>query len=55
MDVEFPLRSDDPLLPYMKTARRTSWKYLGPRYSFIGFDESTLHQQKSRCATFWAG
>jgi hypothetical protein len=22
------------------------WKYLGPRYSFIGFDESTLHSEK---------
>ena len=22
------------------------WKYLGPRYSFIGFDESTLHTEK---------
>jgi hypothetical protein len=28
------------------------WKYLGPRYSFIGFDESTLH---SECGTSWGG
>jgi hypothetical protein len=32
---------------YMKTDDDV-WKYLGPRYSFIGF------AQKSRCATFWA-
>jgi hypothetical protein len=29
------MRSDDDV-----------WKYLGPRYSFIGFDESTLHTEK---------
>jgi hypothetical protein len=30
---------------YMKTDEDV-WKYLGPRYSFIGFDESTLHTEK---------
>ena len=30
---------------YMKTDDDV-WKYLGPRYSFIGFDESTLHTEK---------
>jgi hypothetical protein len=30
---------------YMKTDADV-WKYLGPRYSFIGFDESTLHTEK---------
>jgi hypothetical protein len=30
---------------YMKTDDDV-WKYLGPRYSFIGFDESTLHSEK---------
>ena len=29
---------------YMKTDDDV-WKYLGPRYSFIGFDESTLHTE----------
>src|SRR3984957_6658847 len=30
---------------YMKTDDDV-WKYLGPRYSFIGFDESTLHTER---------
>jgi hypothetical protein len=30
---------------YMRTDDDV-WKYLGPRYSFIGFDESTLHTEK---------
>lgn len=30
---------------YMRTDNDV-WKYLGPRYSFIGFDESTLHTEK---------
>jgi hypothetical protein len=30
---------------YLK-ADEDVWKYLGPRYSFIGFDESTLHTEK---------
>ncbi len=30
---------------YMKTDHDV-WKYLGPRYSFIGFDESTLHTER---------
>jgi hypothetical protein len=30
---------------YMKTDEDV-WKYLGPRYSFIGFDESTLHTER---------
>jgi hypothetical protein len=30
---------------YMKTDDDV-WKYLGPRYSFIGFDESTLHSER---------
>lgn len=29
---------------YMKSDADV-WKYLGPRYSFIGFDESTLHSE----------
>ena len=32
-------------LAYMKTDDDV-WKYLGPRYSFIGFDESTLHSER---------
>jgi len=31
-------------LAYISTDKDI-WEYLGPRYSFIGFDESTLHSE----------
>ena len=37
-------------LAYISTDKDI-WEYLGPRYSFIGFDESTFHSEFLRA--FW--
>ncbi len=38
-------------LAYISTDKDI-WEYLGPRYSFIGFDESTFHSESSMVSIF---